>query len=144
MDFGWSSSRYNHSNVDAENEDKEDRQSTTTTSSESEPADGKGLGQLWLEKMQAQRSWVNSSDASTKGLFRDSHYLASDGDSSQSVSDSSEDDECEDDDAAAGSDDTMKMNEHDLRKLSNKQLKNKLKNLGLKVSGNKGELIDRL
>ncbi len=66
MDFGWSSSRYNHSNVDAENKDKEDRQSTT--SSESEPADGKGLASLSVPEL---RTRLNAIGLRTVGKKND-------------------------------------------------------------------------
>jgi hypothetical protein len=64
MDFGWSSSRYNHSNIDAENEDKEDRQSTTTISSEPEPADEKGLASLSVREL---RTRLNAIGLRTRG-----------------------------------------------------------------------------
>mmetsp|Transcript_362 Transcript_362/g.449 ORF Transcript_362/g.449 Transcript_362/m.449 type:complete len:328 (-) Transcript_362:72-1055(-) len=125
MDFGWIECRHNSSRVNSSNANQHKKKTSPTRQDEHDDRD------LGFEE--------SLTTFSNKGLFRDSHYLASDDDSSESASESNEDY-----DAAAESDGTMKMNENDLKKLSKEQLKNKLKKLGLKVSGNKGELIDRL
>jgi hypothetical protein len=74
---------------------------------------------------------------------------SSDDHSAESIHSNSSDDSCIDDEPTTVLGDNQDecedtMSEEELKKLTNDQLKMKLKALGLKVSGNKSELIERL